>query len=161
MPIPPTLQKKKKKKRCICTSFGFDPLPPSKDVFFYWFSWRFSTFGRYLEKKIIFPLEKSKILKIFPQFWSSDQNPELKRGPLLGVYYCFLYLFIIFFCKIFFCRGKLYYTGYKIPTTIPQRHFSPGTSRNICRIQKVPGLQETSLAHTAFFKERSEDWCHF
>ena len=46
-----------------------------KDVFllffFYWCSGRFSTFGRYL-KKMIFPPEKLKILRIFPQIWSSD-----------------------------------------------------------------------------------------
>ena len=39
----------------------------------------FSTFGAYLKKKMIFPLEKLKILRIFPQF--SPQTPLTPPTP--------------------------------------------------------------------------------
>ena len=47
---------------------------------FYLFSRCFSTFWTYLKKKIIFPLEKLKMIKIFPQFRSSDPHDPATRN---------------------------------------------------------------------------------
>ena len=66
--------KKKKKKSRNFPTFGFAP-PPVKSRNFFFFFIGFPNVLAHLEhiwKKMIFPLEKLKILRIFPQIWSSD-----------------------------------------------------------------------------------------
>ena len=67
--------KKKKKKVGIFRLSDLTPPPSKVGKFIYFFFIGFPNVLAHLEhiwKKMIFPLEKLKILRIFPQIWSSD-----------------------------------------------------------------------------------------